>query len=147
MDFNTGGSTGSINIGSANTIFVADLSQEVINNNLFFTTKWSSRNLQFAYISVPVGSDTGLDMHQNSAQLFYIEQGSALVIMGTCQECLDFQSFANDGFGIFVPVGIWHNIVNLGQIDLKMFTLYAPAFHSFNAVYATKEEWFAHEEP
>ena len=147
MDFNTGvfpGSSG--NLGETSSIFVTNLALEAINNNLFFATKWTSRNMQFALMSVPIGSETGWDIHQNSDQFFYIEQGSALITMGICENCLNFQSLFYSGFGAFVPAGIWFNVVNTGPIDLKMFTVCAPALHTYNAVFETKEEWSTYNE-
>ncbi len=147
MDFNTGESPGdSGNMSETSSIFVTNLALESINNDLFFATKWTSRNMQFALMSVPVGSETGLVINQNSDQFFYIEQGSALTTMGNCENCLNFQSLLYSGFGAFVPAGIWYNVINMGPIDLKMFTVYAPAFHSYNAVFNTKDEWFTNKE-
>lgn len=143
MDIYTGDSTESSR-GRGPVPYITDLGRDTINNTLFFITQWSSRNMQLALMSVPAGSDTGLDMHQLSDQLFYIVLGSALVTMGGCQECLDLREYAHDGYAIMVPAGTWHSVANVGQSDLKMFTVYAPAFHSFSAVYETKEDWFGH---
>lgn len=131
------------NTRETSSIFVTNLALDAINNDLFFATKWTSRNMQFALMSVPVGSETGLDMRQNSDRFFYIVQGSALINMGICENCFNFQSLAYSGFGAFAPAGMWNNIVNIGPIDLKMFTVSAPALHSYNATYATKEEWLS----
>lgn len=147
MDFNTDESSGYFGFaGETSSIFVTNLALDAINNNLFFATKWTSRDMQFALMSVPVGSDTGLDMRQNSDRFFFIAQGSALITMGTCENCLNFQSLVYSGFGAFVPAGIWHNIVNIGSIDLKMVTVSAPALHSYNTTYTTKEEWFSRDD-
>lgn len=137
---NTNDSSGFM--GETSSIFVTNLALDTINNNLFFDTKWTSRNMQFALMSVPIGTETGLDVRQNSDRFFYIVQGSALITMGTCENCLNFQSLVYSGFGAFVPAGVWNNIINIGSIDLKMFTVSAPALHSYNTTYATKEEWF-----
>ncbi|WMC93757.1 cupin domain-containing protein [Kineothrix sp. MB12-C1] len=148
MDFNTDESSDYSGFASeASSIFVTNLALDAINNNLFFATKWTSRNIQFALMSVLVRSETGLDMHQNSDRFFYVTQGSGLVTMGNWQECLNFQALVHTGFGIFIPAGAWYNVVNVGQVDLKMVTVYAPTFHSYNTTYTTKEEWLSHHEP
>lgn len=77
MDFNTDESSDYSGFASeASSIFVTNLALDAINNNLFFATKWTSRNIQFALMSVLVRSETGLDMHQNSDRFFYVTQGS-----------------------------------------------------------------------
>ncbi len=147
MDFNTGGSPynqNSINQGSVP--YITDLRQEVIDNTLFYITRWTSRNLQFALMSVPVNTETGLDVHYNSDQFFYIERGEALAYMGNCYNCLNIQVRVYEGYAIIVPAGTWHNVVNIGSSDLKMYSIYAPAMHSYNTVFRTTQEWFDYYE-
>lgn len=75
MDNNIGESTDSQSaLGQVAIPYVTDLRQEIINNTLFYTTKWTSRNMQFALISVPPNSETGLDVHYYSDQFFYVER-------------------------------------------------------------------------
>jgi len=62
--------------------FVTDLRQDTISNTYFRAARWTCKNMQLTLMSVPIDSDIGLDVHQTSDQFFYIEQGSALVIMG-----------------------------------------------------------------
>ncbi len=144
MDIYTGQKSDVITQNTAS--YVTDLERDTTANDLFFFTRWTSKNMQIALMSVPVGSDTGIDMHQNSDQIFYIVRGNAFAVMGNCQECLSMQVQAYEGYAIIVPARTWHNVINIGQIDLKMFTVYAPAFFSFNAAYETKEKWFEHYE-
>lgn len=39
---------------------------------------------------------------------------------------------------IFVPAGIWHNIVNTSDIPLKLYSIYAPPHHPWGTVHQTK---------
>ncbi|NLL77375.1 MAG: cupin domain-containing protein [Clostridiales bacterium] len=120
--------------------FVTNLRQDTINNNYFITTRWTCRNMQLILMSVPINSDVGANVHQASDQFLYIEQGSALVVMGTCMDCLSYQARVTDNYAIIVPAGIWHNIINTGTIDLKMFSIYAPSMYSHGSIYPTKED-------
>lgn len=120
--------------------FVTDLKQDTISNTYFRAARWTCKNMQLTLMSVPVDSDIGLDVHQISDQFFYIEQGSALVIMGNCVDCLQYQAHIAEGYAVIVPVGIWHNIVNTGSVPLKMFTIYAPSLYPHGSIYRTKEE-------
>ncbi|TCL55374.1 mannose-6-phosphate isomerase-like protein (cupin superfamily) [Kineothrix alysoides] len=125
--------------------FVTDLKQDTISNNYFRTARWTCKNMQLALMSVPVGTDIGLDVHQTSDQFFYIEQGSALVVMGSCQNCLQYQAHIKEDYAVMVPAGIWHNIINTDSIPLKMFTIYAPSLHPHGSTYRTKEESAVYE--
>ncbi len=122
------------------TPFVTDLKQDTISNTYFRAARWTCKNMQLTLMSVPVDSDIGLDVHQTSDQFFYIEQGNALVVMGNCPDCLQYQARITENYAVLVPAGIWHNIINSGSIPLKMFTIYAPSLHPHGSIYRTKEE-------
>ena len=51
-----------------------------------------------------------------------------------------------DGWSAIVPAGARHNVRNVGQVDLKLYTLYAPPEHKDGTVHATREEAMAAEE-
>ncbi|WMC93765.1 cupin domain-containing protein [Kineothrix sp. MB12-C1] len=147
MDYYIGESADNqIEIGEGAIPYITDSRQEAIDNTLFYTTRWTSKNMQFALMSVPVNTETGLDVHYNSDQFLYIEQGEAFVFMGSCYDCINIQHRVFEGYSIIVPAGVWHNVVNIGSLDLKMYSMYAPAMHSYNTVFRTKEEWFDHYE-
>lgn len=147
MDINTGISPNNQSESSQGSVaYITDLRQETIDNTLFYTTRWTSKNMQFALMSVPVNTETGLDVHYNSDQLFYIEQGEAYVFMGFCYDCINIQHRVSEGYSIIVPAGVWHNVVNIGSLDLKMFSIFAPALHTYNTVFRTSQEWFEYYE-
>ena len=44
------------------------------------------------------------------------------------------------GDTIFVPAGIWHNVINIGRTPLKLSAIYAPPHHPAGTVHCTKED-------
>ncbi|TCL60604.1 mannose-6-phosphate isomerase-like protein (cupin superfamily) [Kineothrix alysoides] len=147
MDNNTGRLPDNQNdVNQGSIPYITNLRQEVLDNTLFYTTRWTSKKIQFALMSVPVDTETGLDVHYTSDQFFYIEKGEALIIMGSCYNCINLQSYASEGYSIIVPAGMWHNVVNIGNLDLKMYSIFAPALHSYNTVFRTTQEWFDYYE-
>jgi len=40
----------------------------------------------------------------------------------------------------YVPKGTWHNFVNIGKTDLKIYTIYSPANHKPGTVHKTKRD-------
>lgn len=62
-------------------------------------------------------------------------------IEGTIEETHDVE----DDWAIAVPAGVWHNIVNDGDADLKLYPLYAPPEHPDGVVHRTKAEAAAAE--
>lgn len=43
-----------------------------------------------------------------------------------------------DDWALIVPAGGWHNVVNVGDIDLKLYSVYSPPEHPEGTVHPTK---------
>ncbi len=119
---------------------VLNIEAHTLRNDNFRTTIWTGNNLQVTVMSIPVGSDVGLEQHHDIDQFLRIEQGTARVMMGDTEENLDFVRTAADDDAIFVPAGKWHNIVNTGDKPLKIYSIYAPAEHPRDTVHKTRQE-------
>ena len=61
-----------------------------------------------------------------------------VVQMGKRMDNLNFQQPVFVNSAIFVPAGIWHNIINTGDIPLKLYSIYAPPHHPWGTVHQTK---------
>ena len=51
-----------------------------------------------------------------------------------------------DDWAAIVPAGVWHNVVNTGDGELRLYSLYAPPEHADGTVHRTKAEAQAAEE-
>jgi mannose-6-phosphate isomerase-like protein (cupin superfamily) len=110
-----------------------------INRN-YRTALWTGEHLQVTLMSIPVGGDIGLEMHENLDQFIRIEDGCALVQMGKCRDTLNYQQQINNNYAVIIPACTWHNITNTGCTPLKLYSIYAPPQHPFGTVHKTKEE-------
>lgn len=119
---------------------VLDIESCTLANEHFRLALWTGGNLQVTLMSIPVGSDVGLERHDDIDQFLRIEQGVAQVMMGDSEDNLDFVREASDDYAIFVPAGKWHNIVNKGDKPLKIYSIYAPAEHPRGTVHKTRQE-------
>jgi len=45
-----------------------------------------------------------------------------------------------DDWALLVPAGIRHNVVNVGDTDLKLYSVYSPPEHPDGTVHATKSD-------
>jgi mannose-6-phosphate isomerase-like protein (cupin superfamily) len=61
-------------------------------------------------------------------------------MMGHRRDMLHFQSRVGEGYAVIVPSGTWHNIVNIGNEALKLYSIYAPPAHPRGTVHRTKAE-------
>jgi mannose-6-phosphate isomerase-like protein (cupin superfamily) len=120
--------------------YVAYLPQMAVINQNFRTAVWTGTYLQMTLMSLQPYEDIGLERHPETDQLLRVESGHAIVQMGKCQNRLDFQKNICTGDAVFVPAGIWHNIINTGRDCLKLSSIYAPPNHPNGTVQQTKAD-------
>lgn len=119
--------------------YVVDVEALTLENENFRTTAWTGANLQMTLMAIQPGEDIGLEVHEDHDQFLRIEQGTARVEMGPTETELQTWD-AQDDFAIFVPAGVWHNIINTGEDALKLYSIYAPAEHPHGTVHTTRAE-------
>ena len=119
---------------------VLNIDAYTTSNENFRTALWTGTKLQVTVMSIPVGGDVGLEQHSDTDQFLRIEEGTAQVMMGDTEESLTFVKDAEKDFAIIVPAGKWHNIINTGDIPLKLYSIYSPVEHPHGTVHKTQEE-------
>lgn len=125
--------------------FVVDIEAVTLENRAYRTTLWTGKFLQMTVMSIEPGHDVGLEVHLDHDQFLRIESGRARVQMGPTKDDLRFDREVGDDWAVLVPAGSWHNITNIGQESLKLYSLYAPPEHRHGTVHATKAESDADE--
>lgn len=120
--------------------YVVDIEDLTKSNDLFRVAKWTGSNLQMTVMAIPANGEVGLEVHNDHDQFLRIEEGEAKVVMGPSEDDLNQEWEAQDDFAIFVPAGTWHNIINTGDISLKLYSIYAPGEHPHGTVHNTFEE-------
>ncbi len=91
-------------------------------------------------MSLNPGEDIGLEIHPDVDQFLRIEQGQGIVQMGKSKDNLSFQRNVYEDSAIMVPARTWHNLTNIGNTPLKLYSIYAPPNHPFGTVHTTKAE-------
>jgi len=119
---------------------VLDIDDYTMSNDNFRTALWTGTKLQVTLMSIPVGGQVGLEQHPETDQFLRVEDGVAEVTMGDSKDSLTFTRTAEKDFAILIPAGKWHNITNIGDKPLKLYSIYAPAEHPHGTVHKTFEE-------
>jgi len=119
--------------------FAVDIAKATLANDNYRRTLWSGPNLQLTLMSIDVNDDIGLEVHPDNDQFLRIEQGQGEVQMGATQNNLTYTQLVFDDFAVFVPAGTWHNIINTGNVPLKLYAIYAPPHHPHGTVHETKK--------
>lgn len=120
--------------------FVGNIEELTKRNNTFRTVIWTGNHLQVTLMSIKVGESIGLELHPNTDQFLRIEQGVGLVQMGNSKNNLNFQRRVTKGFVVIVPAGKWHNLTNIGNVPIKLYSIYAPPQHPKGTVHVTKKD-------
>jgi len=120
--------------------FVFDIEAYTLENDLYRRAIWTGTNMQMTLMSLDPGQEIGLEKHPDIDQFLRIESGTGVVVMGDLEEELNFQEDVKDDFAIFIPAGKWHNVINTGDVPLKIYSIYSPAEHPYGTVHNTYEE-------
>lgn len=118
--------------------FVVNIEQATKQNNTFRTAIWTGEHLQVTLMSIDVGDDIGLELHPDVDQFLRVEHGLGLVQMGDSEHHLNFLERVSNDDVILVPAGKWHNLTNIGNVPLKLYSIYAPPEHPYGTVHETK---------
>ena len=120
--------------------FIFNIDHATKMNETFRTTLWTGRDMQLTLMSIQTCGDIGVEMHDDVDQFIRIESGRAKVYMGSCRSNMQEMGCVDENYAIIIPAGTWHNIVNVGNRPLKLYSLYAPPKHPFDTVHKTKED-------
>lgn len=118
--------------------FVINIAEATRRNTNFRTALWTGCYLQLTLMSINAGDEIGLEMHPFTDQFIRIEEGQGLVRMGEGQYNLTFERCVTAGDVIFIPAGQWHNLINIVNTPLKLYSIYAPPEHPRGTVQVTK---------
>lgn len=119
---------------------VVDMEDLTEDNENYRTTIWTGENLQVTVMSIEPGDDIGLEVHEGIDQFIRIEEGEGLCQMGPTEDNLDFEREVEDDDAVFVPADVWHNITNVGDEPLKLYTIYAGPDHVAGTVHPTHQD-------
>ncbi len=125
---------------------VVNINQATNQNDTYRTALWTGTHLQVTLMSINVGEDIGLEIHPDVDQFLRIEQGQGMVQMGKSKDNLNFRRNVYDDSAIMIPAGTWHNVINTGNVPLKLYSIYAPPNHPFGTIHRTKADAVAAEE-
>jgi len=119
-----------------NGIYIKNIEKNTINNKNYRNVvgTCSSDGLQVVLMSLKPTEEIGREKHMNADQFIRIEKGHGKAIIGDKHE-YDLR----DGSVIMIPKGIYHNIINIGKKELKLYTIYSHAQHKDGIIEKTKE--------
>ena len=119
---------------------VVNIENVTKQNDTFRSSLWTGKHLQLTLMSLKPGESIGLEIHPGVDQFIRIEQGTGFVQMGNSKNSLTFQQKVFDNYAFIIPAGKWHNLTNIGNIPLKLYSIYAPPNHPKGTIHYTKAD-------
>ena len=113
--------------------FVQDIESAAVKNDDFRRVLYTARHCQLVLMALRPGEEIGAEVHELD-QFFRVEEGSGEAVLDGVATAIQA------GFAIVVPAGAHHNIINTGNLPLKLYTLYAPPNHRDGVVHHNRAE-------
>jgi mannose-6-phosphate isomerase-like protein (cupin superfamily) len=120
--------------------WVDDIERATLDNTTFRTVLFTGAHTQLTVMRLAPGEDIGRESHPNLDQFLRIEEGRARVELGRTENAIDETHDVEDDWAIVVPAGVWHNLVNTGPSDVKLYSLYSPPEHPRDTIHETKAD-------
>jgi mannose-6-phosphate isomerase-like protein (cupin superfamily) len=120
--------------------WVGDIEQTTLENGTFRTVVFTGEHAQLTVMRIGPGEDIGREAHPTTDQFIRIEQGRGRVEFGTVEGRVDATYDVENRWAVVIPAGVWHNVVNTGTKDLKLYSLYSPGQHPPGTIHRTKAD-------
>lgn len=111
--------------------FIINIEKTTIDNTDYRRVLYTAKNSQLVLMSIKPGEEIGEEVHHLD-QFIRLEAGKAKVILDNIPHELGPDD------AVVIPQGTKHNVINIGQDDLKLYTIYAPPEHKDGTVHKTK---------
>ncbi len=122
------------------TGWVGNIEEATLGNTNFRTALFTGTSMQLTVMRLAPGEEIGVEMHDHRDQFIRVEHGRARVTLGPERDRVAETHDLEDDWVVIIPGGTWHNVVNTGDGDLKLYSLYAPPEHPDGTVHVTKAD-------
>jgi mannose-6-phosphate isomerase-like protein (cupin superfamily) len=120
--------------------WIDDIEKLTLENTNFRTVAYKGEHTQLTLMRLGPGEEIGWERHGNIDQFLRLEQGKARVEFGRTEDVVDETHEVADDWAFIVPAGVWHNVVNIGEDDVKLYSLYSPPEHPDGTIHRTKAD-------
>lgn len=113
--------------------YILQIEKDTLENTDYRRVLYTAKNSQLVLMSIAPGDEIGEEVH-GLDQFIRIEKGKAQVILD------DVVHEVQDDYAIVIPAGTKHNVINTGESDLKLYSVYSPPEHKDGTVHKTKAD-------
>ena len=113
--------------------YVQDIESLAIKNGDFRRVLYTAKNSQLVLMALKPKEEIGMEVHKLD-QFFRVEEGSGDAVLDGVRTAI------RAGFAVVIPAGTNHNIINTGNVPMKLYTLYSPPNHRDGVVHHTSAD-------
>lgn len=115
-------------------MFDEDIKKLALENSNFRKVIHTGTHSQLVLMSLKENEDIGLETHNDVDQILFFVQGKVEATLNG-----EKREVPESGV-VFVPAGTEHNFKNIGQTEVKLFTVYSPPEHPDGTIHQTKAD-------
>jgi mannose-6-phosphate isomerase-like protein (cupin superfamily) len=120
-------------------LFEGNIKKAAKTNTDFRRVIATGPHSQLVTMSIPPKEDIGSEVHSGTDQMLFIVAGTGKAVVNS------ESTEVTENDVVYVPAGSRHNLINTGQEDLRLFTVYAPPNHKDGTVHHRKADALADE--
>jgi len=113
--------------------YVINIDQETRSNEDYRKVLYTAKHSQLVIMSIAPGDEIGEEIHELD-QFIRFEEGQAKVLLN------DEEYSVGEDFVVVIPAGAKHNVINIGDVPLKLYSVYSPPEHKDQTVHTTKQD-------
>ena len=118
--------------------FSINIEKETIKNKNYRKVLSTTPNMQLVVMSIKPQTEIGLEKHLKIEQFIRIEKGKGKAIITNNKKEIIQTIRLKDGSVIIIPKNTWHNIINTGDENLQLYSIYSPPEHPPNTLQRNK---------
>lgn len=112
--------------------FKINLEKETIENTYFRNVVYTASKMQLVLMSLDENTNIPMEIHEDHDQFIRIEKGTCEIITQLSEKMI-----LNEGDAVIIPAGTHHEVKNIGNEKLKLYTLYSPPEHKHGTLIKT----------
>ena len=113
--------------------YITNIEKATIENIDYRRVLYTAKNSQLVLMNIRPGEEIGEEVHHLD-QFIRVEQGKCKVILDGVEHIME------DDYAVVIPAGTKHNIINIGETELKLYSIYSPPEHKDATIHKTKAD-------
>ena len=113
--------------------FILNIEKETLENTDYRRVLYTAKNSQLVLMNIAPGDEIGEEVHALD-QFIRIEEGSGLLVIDGIEHAVEAD------WAFVIPAGASHNVKNIGENNLKLYSIYSPPEHKDKTVHKTKSQ-------